>query len=299
MIYAARALAGLMAGNFPVASAMMADITPPQERARGMGLVGAAFGLGLVIGPLLGGLLAGPDGSFTVPCLLAAVMSLCAVLAAWLFLPESRHAAARASRPSAPGSLWSMLRATQSRLLMLQYMLHTGSISAITYLFPLWVYALLDWEAREVGIVFGVVGAIMALNQGLLMGRLVNLAGEVTLLRVCTSLFLAGQCLALFASGAIAMVASLILALGGATLCMPILNAMTSRRGSVDERGRLLGAASAAAGLGRIAGPIIAGGLLTFGGFRVAWSLPLLMVLLYFLWAFSPWARRDAPLQAA
>jgi MFS family permease len=298
MIYAARALAGVMAGNFPVASAMMADITPPEERARGMGLVGAAFGLGLVIGPVLGGLLAGPDGSFTVPCLLAAVMSVLAVLAAWAFLPESRHAAERAATPTSVGGLWSLLRATQSRLLMLQYVLHTGSISAITYLFPLWVYALLDWEAREVGIVFGVVGAIMALNQGLLMGRLVNLAGEVMLLRVCTSLFLVGQLLALFASGAAGMVTSLILALGGATLCMPILNAMTSRRGGVDERGRLLGAASAAAGLGRIAGPIVAGGLLSFGGFRIAWSLPLLMVLFYFIWAFSPWARRDAPLQA-
>jgi len=297
MIYAARALAGVMAGNFPVASAMMADITPPEERARGMGLVGAAFGLGLVIGPVLGGLLAGPDGSFTVPCLLAAFMSVLAVLAAWVFLPESRNAAARAATRVSPGGLWSLLRATHSRLLMLQYALHTGSISAVTYLFPLWVYALLDWQAREVGIVFGVVGAIMALNQGLLMGRLVNLAGEVMLLRVCTSLFLAGQLLAVFASGALSMVTSLILALGGATLCMPILNAMTSRRGGVDERGRLLGAASAAAGVGRIAGPIIAGGLLTFGGFRIAWSLPLLMVLCYFVWAFSPAVRRDAPLQ--
>jgi DHA1 family tetracycline resistance protein-like MFS transporter len=85
------------------------------------------------------------------------------------------------------------------------------------------------------------------------------------LLRICTSLFLAGQFLALFASGAIGHGGALILALGGATLCMPVLNAMTSRRGGVDDRGRLLGAASAAAGVGRVAGPIIAGGLLTFG----------------------------------
>jgi MFS family permease len=299
MIYAARALAGIMAGNFPVASAMMADVTTQTERAKGMGLIGAAFGLGLVLGPVLGGLLAGPDGSFLLPCLLAAVMSLLAVLAAWLFLPESRGADARGrAQPSSDG-LWTILRATQSRLLMLQYFLHTGSISAITYLFPLWVYALLDWEAREVGIVFGVVGAIMAMNQGLLMGRLVRLFGEVAILRACTSLFLAGQFLALFASGEVAMVGSLVLALGGATLCMPVLNAMTSRRGGADDRGRLLGAASAAAGLGRVTGPIVAGALLTWGGFRIAWVLPFVMVLFYCLWAFSHWARRDTPVQPA
>ena len=225
-------------------------------------------------------------------------MSVSAVLAAWLFLPESHSAEARAVPPSTAG-LWSILRETQSRLLMLQYFLHTGSISAVTYLFPLWVYALLDWEAREVGIVFGVVGAIMAVNQGVLMGRLVGFAGEVNILRVCTSLFLTGQFLAMFASSAAAMVGSLILALGGATLCMPILNAMTSRRGGVSDRGRLLGAASAAAGVGRVVGPILAGALLTFGGFRLAWGLPLLMVLCYCLWAYSHWAMREPPLHAA
>ena len=294
MIYAARALAGLMAGNFPVASAMMADVTPPADRARGMGLVGAAFGLGLVLGPVLGGLLAGPEGSFTVPCLLAAFMSGLAVLAAGLFLPESRPGQARVRETHRHG-LWQTLRASRSRLLMLQYVLHSGSISAVTYLFPLWVYTFLDWKAREVGIVFGVVGAIMALNQGLLMGVWVRLLGELCLLRACIGLFLAGQVLALFAASAWAMVTALLLALGGATLCMPVLNAITSRRGHSEDRGRLLGAASAATSLGRVAGPLLAGVLLVCGGFRVAWALPLVMVAGYWLWAWSAWARRDAP----
>ena len=66
MIFAARAFAGLMAGNIGVASAMMADITSADNRARGMGLIGAAFGLGLVLGPMLGGLLSGSDGTLHV-----------------------------------------------------------------------------------------------------------------------------------------------------------------------------------------------------------------------------------------
>lgn len=285
MIYAARAAAGMMAGNFPVGSAMMADITTPAERTRGMGMIGAAFGLGLVLGPVLGGLLAGPDGTFTVPCLLAAAMSCLAVTAAWRYLPESRVAGTGSgARPS--GGMWAALRNSGSRLLMLQYVLHSGAVSVATYLFPLWVYALLDWKAREVGIVFGVVGAIMALNQGLLMGVLVRYLGELKLLRVCISVFLLGQFLTLFASGATVMVLALVLSMTGATLCMPILNSMTSRRASAEERGRLMGAASTAAGVGRVSGPLLAGALLSIFGFRAAWVLSFTMVAGYWFWAW-------------
>lgn len=255
-------------------------------------MIGAAFGLGLVLGPVMGGLLAGPGGSFVVPCVVSGVMSVLAVLAAWLFLPES-HEGSDVSQQRDKGAIWSLLKKTQSRLLMLQFALHTGAVSVITYLFPLWVYARLDWEAREVGIIFGVVGAIMAMNQGLLMGRLVSFFGELRLLRICTSLFLIGQSLALFAIGAVSMVSALLIALTGATLCMPILTAMTSRRGGVEDRGRLLGASSAAAAVGRVGGPLLAGALLSLGGFTVALALPVLMVAVYCWWAFSHWAQRD------
>jgi MFS family permease len=298
MIFAARAFAGAMAGNFGVASAMMADITPPAERARGMGMIGAAFGLGLVLGPVLGGLLSGTEGSFALPCVLAGVMSVLAVIAAWRFLPESHrrsdsdHAAARADQRS----LWHLLRETQSRLLMLQFVLHTSSVSAATYLFPLWVYALLGWSAREVGIVFGVQGALMALTQGLLMGRLVRLLGELPLLRLCVSAFLIGMLFAVFATGAVSMVGSVLIALTGATLCMPVLNSFVSQRTAPQLRGRMMGAASSAAAWGRVLGPLLAGLLLTVGGFALAWALPAAMVAAYWLWAFSRWPRRPVPL---
>ena len=134
MIYAARAGAGLMAGNLGVASAMMADFTGSGERARGMGLIGAAFGLGLVLGPVIGGLLS-VDGSFLVPCLFAGGMSLLAVAAAGLFLRESlprqHRAEQRAERAAAPAeSLWALLGRTRSRLLLTQFVLHTASVSA-------------------------------------------------------------------------------------------------------------------------------------------------------------------------
>ena len=161
MLFLARTFAGLMAGNYGVATAMIADITTPQNRARGMGLIGAAFGLGMVMGPVLGGILAGPDDSFTLPCLVAGGMSVLAIVAALLFLPESHgpeqrreHRAHQAELPRQ--TLWQMLQGTGNRLLALQFTVHTTCISSITYLFPLWVGDLLGWGAREVGVAFGV-----------------------------------------------------------------------------------------------------------------------------------------------
>jgi len=250
-----------------------------------------------VLGPVLGGLLSGPEGSFTLPCLLAGCMSVLAVIAAGVFLPESHHDSAeqRSEQQQDRRRLWTVLRESQSRLLLLQFVLHTSSVSAITYLFPLWVFALLGWSAREVGIVFGVQGALMALTQGLLMGRLVKLLGELPLLRICVCGFFLGLLLAVFASTAVFMVGAVLIALTGATLCMPVLNSFVSQRTPPRLRGRMMGAASSATAVGRVMGPLLAGLLLSSGGFALAWSLPAAMVFAYALWAFSRWPRRPVP----
>ena len=88
-VYASRAFCGIMAGNFGVASAMIADMTTAENRAKGMGLIGAAFGMGMVIGPFLGGVLAGDDMSFARPSLAAAALSLLAMIAGAITLKES------------------------------------------------------------------------------------------------------------------------------------------------------------------------------------------------------------------
>ncbi|MGB1140998.1 MAG: MFS transporter, partial [Halioglobus sp.] len=189
MIYAARAFAGVMAGNFGVASAMMADITSIENRARGMGLIGAAFGLGMVLGPMLGGLLSGDSASFTLPCIVAGGMSVLAIIAASVFLPESLSAQRREENRARLAqqerqSIYAMLKVTRNRVFVLQFILHTAGVSTITYLFPLWMGDMLGWGAREVGIVFGVQGALMVIFQAGLMGPLVRLLSEWPLLRV-------------------------------------------------------------------------------------------------------------------
>jgi len=297
MIFVARGFAGLLAGNVGVASAMMADITTPENRARGMGLIGAAFGLGMVLGPMLGGLLSGDSASFTLPCIFAGGMSVLAIVAAALFLPESLPAERRAAhrqeqRSGQRLSVYKMLQNTGNRLLTLQYVLHTLCVSSLTYLFPLWAGDLLQWNAKEVGIVFGIQGAIMVLFQGGLMGPLVRWLGEWQFLRLAVSTFFLGLLCAAFATTMPFMVGSMFLAMTGATLCMPLMNTIVSQTTPTQYRGRMLGTTSAAASLGRVIGPLTAGTNLALFGYRGAWLGCVAVITFYLIWAFREYVRR-------
>ncbi len=289
MIFVARGFAGLMAGNFGVASAMMADITGPENRARGMGLIGAAFGLGMILGPLLGGLLAGDSGSFALPCIFAGVMSVLAIIAAAVLLPESlaadkRRANRRLQRSGDQPSTYSMLKSSGTRLFVFQYTVHTACVSSATYVFPLWVADLLGWTARDVGLVFGIQGAIMVLLQGGAMGALVRALGEWGLLRIAIGMFLGGFLLAAAADSMPTMVASMFLSMSGATLCMPLLNTIITQRTPAVYRGRVLGTTAAASSWGRVFGPLFSGLALGVIGYSATWGVWSLVLLWYLAW---------------
>jgi DHA1 family tetracycline resistance protein-like MFS transporter len=296
MVYVARAFAGLMAGNVGVASAMMADITGPENRARGMGLIGAAFGLGLVLGPMLGGLLSGDQPGFALPCGVAGIMSVLAMVAAAIFLPESltpeKRAANKAHQQGGEfGSTYSMLREGGNRLLVLQFFLHNICVSSLTYMFPLWAGDTLGWGARQVGIVFGIQGAIMVVVQGGFMGMIVRVLGELQLLRIAVCALVVGLTIGVFADTMLTMVGSIFVAMTGATLCMPLLNAIISHRSPVMIRGRMLGVSGAAASWGRVVGPLLAGFNLALFGYHGAWLGSLLVSFLYLAWVFYEYAR--------
>ncbi len=296
MLFAARAFAGVMAGNFGVASAMMADITSARNRARGMGLIGAAFGLGMVLGPLLGGLLAGDSGSFTLPCLFAGLMSALALVAAAVFLPESlsaerREANRRQHRSGERVSTLRVLEESRSRLFAFQYTVHNACVSSSTYLFPLWVADLLAWNARDVGVVFGVQGLIMVIVQGGALGTLVRALGEWRLLRMAIAIFLCGLLLASLAWSMQTMVASMFIAMTGATICVPLLNTLITHRTPSEFRGRVMGITASASSWGRVFGPALTGLNLAWFGYTAAWSACALLVAFYLLWAYRESAR--------
>jgi MFS family permease len=257
-----------------------------------MGLIGAAFGLGLVIGPVLGGLLSGPHNSFTLPCIVAGGMSLLAIVAAALFLPESVNAQSRrrnrelqASSP--PHSVFAMLRETHNTFLVAQYTVHNTCVSSVGYLFPLWVGDYLGWSARQVGIVFGVQGVFMVMVQAGLIGPIAQRIGEIRFLRVGITIMLCGFLLAVVAVSKSLMVATFFITITGATVCTPLLNTITSRRTPPQIRGRMMGTTASAASWGRVCGPLVAGINLQLFGYSAAWLFSACVATLFLTWAWS------------
>jgi DHA1 family tetracycline resistance protein-like MFS transporter len=149
---------------------------------------------------------------------------------------------------------------------------------------------MLGWSAREVGIVFGIQGALMVIFQGGLLGPLVRILGEWQFLRIAVSAFLLGLLSASFATTMLVMVGSMFVAMTGATLCMPLLNTVVTHRTPVEYRGRMLGITGAASSWGRVIGPLMAGGNLVLFGYRAAWLGSACIVLLYLVWAFREYA---------
>jgi MFS family permease len=265
MLFTARALAGACAGNIAAAQAYIADITKPEERAKGMGLIGAAFGLGFIIGPALGGLLAGNDpttADVETPAWVAAALSFVALCGVVLLLPESLPADRRGVRGSSRSRLSAisdvLRRPVLSRLILI-FFLVILAFAGMESSFALWAIEQFGWGPRQVGYVFAYVGVLSALLQGGLIGPLSRRCGEERLL-------LCG--LALIGVGLLAMptarnLAVLVLAMSalalGMGLTQPSLNSLISRRAGREEQGEVLGVSQSVGSLSRVLGPAAAG----------------------------------------
>jgi MFS transporter, DHA1 family, tetracycline resistance protein len=264
MLFAARAFAGACAGNIAAAQAYIADVTKPEDRARGMGLIGAAFGLGFIIGPALGGLLAGNDpatADVETPAWVAAGLSLLALCGVALLLPESRPADQRGRGPSRSrfAAILDVLgRPALSRLILI-FFLVILAFAGMESTFALWAIGQFGWGPRQVGYVFSYVGVLSAILQGGLIGRLTQLFGEERLLFCGLALIGAGLLTLPFARS-LAVLAPAISALAvGMGLTQPSLNSLISRRAGRDEQGEVLGVSQSVGSLSRVLGPAAAG----------------------------------------
>lgn len=297
MVYAARALGGVMAGSLPVASALMADVSAPERRAKAMGLVGTAFGLGLILGPLIGGLLAGDGSSFVLAGAFAGALSLSSVLIAYLLLPNDRpktgapkHASVAQNSMSSP----QFVIQTRSALLLTQYAFHTLAVSAAIYLSPLWLAALLGWGPREVGLLFGVVGLAMIIIQGALLDWLTRRFGLLRVLSAGALIFLLSLAVVPFTQGTYPRAVAILMAFTGATCVLPVLNTIASLTVGAHERGRMMGLTAFAASIGRVVGPLLAGGLLLWAGYTIVWLAMALPVLCVLIWSRTAALRYDS-----
>ncbi len=277
-LFAARILSGVSASNLSVAQAYVADVTSPQTRARGMGLIGAAFGLGFVVGPFLGGELSQVDLTLplhlhlragSVPFFFSAMLSAINWGLAWVWLPESLPPARR----TAPTVRLLDFRRLEgvfahrdiSGLFAVSF-LFTMAFSMMEQSLILFGEDRLGMRGRDAGELLGFVGVLIVVVQGALVGRLARRFGEGRLTVAGAVLMIPGLLLIPLApasapSGYAVLYAAMVpLALGNGLL-HPSLHALLSRRSRDDEQGGTLGLNQSISALARVAGPT-AGGLL-------------------------------------
>jgi len=292
MLFAARAFAGACAGNIAAAQAYIADVTRPEERARGMGLIGAAFGLGFMIGPALGGLLAGTDpltADLETPAWVAAGLSFLALLGVALLLPESLSAGRREGAPSRGrvGAVLGILRRPVLSRLILIFFLVILAVAGMQSVFAIWAMPQFGWGPRQVGYVFAYLGLISAILQGGLIGRLTRRFGEERLLPCGLALIAAGLLALPFAHGMPILAPALTGLALGMGLMQPSLNSLISRQAAEKEQGEVMGVSQSVGSLSRVLGPFAAGFSFAALGRDSPYFLGVLLVVIPLLLAFK------------
>jgi len=289
---AVRLFTGLGAGNISTVQGYVADVTPPEQRAGRMGLIGAAFGLGFIVGPGLGGLLTQPQLGrlgYQLPIFLAAALAAVAAVGVIVFLRESRAKVDPAApRPAFLAGLKDARDNDVVSRVLIVTLIYMAGFSAMESVFGLWAESRYQWGAREVGLSFMIVGIVSTLNQGVFAGRLARRFGESRVLAVGMLLFGSSLVLQVLAPvawfpatrlelGALSIpivqgwVIPMVMALGacGMSMAMPNISAMISRASPPDRQGAMLGLNMASSSVARIFGPMIAGAL--FSGLGHDW----------------------------
>jgi len=269
MLFAARLMAGAGAGNISAAQAYVTDITSPEARAKGMGMIGAAFGLGFTLGPWLGGVVAGADptpADLQRPAFLAAALSALAFILVIAILKESLPRAGVPTR----ANRWELARSSMHRpmlrLLILLFFAITAAFAGMETTFALWTNAAFGWGPKQVGWLFFFVGCVLIVVQGALIGPLSRRLGEARLVLIGSAAIALGLAMVTLAANLpVLLFASACLALGMGLL-NPSINSLISRQAGAEERGGIMGVAQSGASLARVVGPAVAGPLFEFLG---------------------------------
>src|SRR6266480_787380 len=279
LLFLARVISGFASGNISAAQAYVADITSPAERARGMGTIGAAFGIGFVLGPMIGGLADHYLGHLA-PGLIAAGLSLVNFGSASVILRESLAAEHRRERPLFDfGHMGEALRRERLRPLMLVWFLAPFSFAGYTVALPLHATRAFGWGAKELGWRFVVIGMIAAAVQGFLFGRLERHTGARALLIAGLFGMAASIAAVPSATGGLPLYALTVPLAFANSLFAPAASGLVSIYADPTEQGTILGAAQAFGALGRSLGPLAAGwtydGLGQMATFLVAGAIML------------------------
>lgn len=314
LLFLSRLLAGVMGGNISTAQAYIADVTTTADRARGMGLIGAAFGLGFVMGPVLATALIHPaipewfasagysnlsalllEHQYALPAFFASFLSLMSFVMVWFKLEETVVPGAEVATGAKDGvftrKYWKNLADAGSSsqagmvlvLLMGSMFILSFGQSSLYSAFPLYCEAVLNMTAGEVGIQFFWLGIVTAIVQGLLIRPLTKIFAEETLFLVGNILMAIG----LFLLGTAATTPQLTLYLAimavGHSLNLPTLTSLISQTADPRKMGATIGATQGLSGLGRAIGPTWGGLLFTINVSMPFWITGI--IILTTVWA--------------
>jgi multidrug resistance protein len=255
MLFAARIVDGLSGGNISTARAYVADITEPKDRSRAYGLIGAAFGLGFILGPALSGILA--KVSYTAPIWAAAAVTLVATIMAWAWLPETVHRAHAGTGNWNPFRFLPALlaRPLVRRVLVIDFM-YWFAFAVFQTTFALFVARRFGFDASQTGYFFAAFGVLGAVIQGGFIRPIVKRIGDKPTFimgLVCAAVGLVASTL----THSVTMFAVALVPLAfGIGFGHPTVSSLVSLVGRGDEQGRVQGAASAVESLGRTIGPV-------------------------------------------
>jgi DHA1 family tetracycline resistance protein-like MFS transporter len=265
LLLLARFVSGLGASNMGSAQAVVSDVTTKQERARGMGVIGAATGLGFVIGPALGGILS-PHGE-TLPFWITAAAAFVNALLVLFFLPETRRTQSEIEgTPTRSGNRftillagWRHVRHAPTILALIGVnLLYTTAFTAMETVLPLFTQHYFGWQSMQNGYIFAYIGVIAIIMQGGLVRRLVKLWNERTLLLGGLICFALGLFFLALSTQLIWLFLSLGVLSIGESAVMPTLSTLVTFVSPENAQGETLGLSQSMGGIARIFGPLIA-----------------------------------------
>lgn len=253
MLFAARIVDGLSGGNISTARAYVADITEPKDRARAYGIIGAAFGLGFIIGPALSGVLAGI--SVTAPIWAAAGLTLVATVMAWLWLPETVHRA-QAGTGNPFAYLPALMRRSAIRRILTIDFIYWLAFAMFQTTFSLFVARRFGFGIQKTGYFFAAFGLLGAAIQGGVIRPVVKRLGDKPTFQMGLAFGAVGLVAAALSQSVAMFTLALVPLALGIGFGHPTISSLVSLAARGDEQGRVQGAAGAVESLGRTIGPV-------------------------------------------
>ena len=265
LLFTARIITGIGGASISTAQSYLSDITAPEKRAGVMGMIGAAFGLGFMIGPVIGGSLTHLVGK-PAPFLFAAGLSILNVFLMARRLPETLPPEKRGVSRTSPSvfAVAAANRGTALPSLLLANFLIIGAFSTMTAAFVLFLqnHAAFQFNEMQIGYCFGFIGIVGVIIQGGIIRRIAKNNNEGRLALSGLILMVAAMIWLPFTTPWLVLILNMWLMAAGNSLTSPCLNTLASRCGTLQNQGLTMGAMTGAGSLGRFAGALLAGPLL-------------------------------------